>query len=469
LAGHHSFFTAAENNNRYFPEVTAVNKDPKDADITYLPQRYKEQIEAKKKRRLYKKIGVFFLIIIICAVVYLIVNGMMTGSLTQTGIQLPAIAIPTAETIPMPQSVEPTSTPGEYITVTVTPHFIIGEGVPVQPAPGMQSLDAAIASLRLDYPETAYKIISVNINEQYADQKLYEFRIRQINSSPDDTGFSVFINAKTADPYTIGQDSVRITAEQAGTLLSNNFNAYHPEKIRLRYVNNTGSLPEWIFSLYQGNATILTGTMDPDTGQVTSFSRSIEQSGRQVDPSLDSSAAQKIADRFIVEQNGFPVPLNMSNSRYEPLGSPDQVIAGQYVFVYNRIVQDIPCDYEGFTISVDSVTGEVTEYQRRWTAPDNAFSLVGEPLVTHYEATYAVLERAKQTYPASSDGLKIITADRRWKDQTPSGSIPRPGSISIAWKVQFDDTIIRQKPWLLPGAGWVDDQSGKVLDFYYLH
>jgi hypothetical protein len=35
--------------------------------------------------------------------------------------------------------------------------------------------------------------------------------------------------------------------------------------------------------------------------------------------------------------------------------------------------------------------------------------------------------------------------------------------------VQFDDTIISQKPWLLPGVGWVDDQSGKILDFYYLH
>ena len=159
----------------------------------------------------------------------------------------------------------------------------------------------------------------------------------------------------------------------------------------------------------------------------------------------------------------------MSNSRYTPLGSHGEVIAGQYVFTYNRLVQDVTCDYEGFTISVDSVTGEVTEYHRRWTAPDNAFSLVTEPLVTRYEATFAVLERAKQTYPASSDGLKIVSAERRWKDQTPPGSIPRPGSIPIAWKVQFDDAIIRDKQLLVPGAGWVDDQSGKILDFYYPH
>jgi hypothetical protein len=393
----------------------------------------------------------------------------MTGSLTQTGIQLPPVAGPTAETIPLPQSVDPTGTPDGNMTVAITPDYIIGEGVPVQPGADMQSLDTAVASLRLDYPEAGYSLIRVNVTDQYAGQKLYEFRIRRVNSSPDDIGFSVFINAKTADPYTVGQERVRINADEAKTLLSNHFIGYHPEKIRLRYVNTADSLQEWIFTLYQGNSTILSGTMDPDTGQVTSFSRSNEQSGRSSDSSLDSSAAENIADRFIIAQNGFPLPVKMSQSRYEPLGSPEQVIAGQYVFVYKRIVQDIPCDYEGFTIAVDSVTGEVTEYQRRWTAPDNAFSLVTEPLVTHYEATYAILDRAKQTYPASSDGLKIITADRRWKDQTPPGSIPRPGSIPIAWKVQFDDTIIREKPWLSPGVGWVDDQSGKILDFYYLH
>jgi hypothetical protein len=446
-----------------------LNKDPKDQEITYLPQRYKEQIEAKKRRRLYKKIGVFFLIIIICAIVYVIVNGTMTGSLTQTGIQLPPIAEPTAGTIPLPQSVELSGILDGNITIAITPDYIIGEGVMVQPAPDMQSLDTAIASLRLDYPETEYTLISVNITDQYAGQKLYEFRLRGVNFTPDDTGFSAFINAKTTDAYTVGQDSVRINADQAKTRLSNHFIAYHPEKIRLRYVNTTDSLPEWIFTLYQGNSTILTGTMDPDTGQVTSFSRSIEQPGRQADPVLEISAAKNIADRFIVEQNGFPLPVNISKSRYEQLGSPDRVIAGQFVFVYNRIVEDIPCDYEGFTIAIDSVTGEVTEYQRRWNAPENAFSVVTEPLIAHYVATNAVLEKAKQTYPASSEGLKIISAERRWKDQTSPGSIPRPGSISIAWKVQFDDTIIRQKPWLSPGVGWVDDQSGKILDFYYLH
>jgi hypothetical protein len=449
--------------------VAAVNKDPKNSDITYLPQRYKMQIEAKKKRRQLKKIGVFCLIITICAVVYLILNGMLIGSLNQTPVQLPTSPVPSSETVPMPQSGEPTTPLTWNVTVTKTPDIIIGEGVPVQSTSGIISLDAATTSLRQDYPAAAYLLISVDITDQYVNRSLYEFRIKQVNTSPDDTGFPVFIDARTGDPFTLGQERARITSDMAKTLVSNNFIAYHPEKIRVKYHNSTDSLQEWIFTLYRNNTTILTGTMDTDTGQIVSFSKTIERLGRQVNPALDISAAQRIADLFIIDRNGFPLPLNMSDARYDPLGFPDEGIAGQYVFVYNRMVQDIPTDYEGFTISVDSVTGEVTEYNRRWNSPDNAFSLATESLVTHYEATYAVLDRAQQTYPASSDGLRIISAEIRWKDQRPRGSIPRPGSIPIAWKVQFDDAIIREKQWPVPGTGWVDVQSGKILDFYYQH
>jgi hypothetical protein len=355
------------------------------------------------------------------------------------------------------------------VTVTTTPGIIIGEGVPVQSTRDMQALDAAIASLRQDYPAPAYILMSVNITDQYVNKSLFEFRVKQVNASPDDTGFSAFIDARTGDPYILGQARARITADQAKTLVSTMFILYHPEKVRIKYNNSPDSFPEWIFTLYRDNTTILNGTMDPDTGQVIAFSSSIKRPGRQANPVLDSSAAQKIADRYIIDLNGFPLPLNMSIARYDPLGFPGEPIAGQYVFVYNRIEQDIPCDYEGFTISVDSVTGVVTEYNRRWRAPDNAFSLAVEPLVTRYEATYAILDRAKQTYPTSVNGLAIISADIRWKDQSSSRSFPRPGSIPIAWKVQFDDEVIREKQFPVTAVGWVDAQTGKILDFYYQH
>ena len=446
-----------------------MNKNPEESDITYLPPRYKMQIEAKKKKRQLKKIAVFCLVIAICAGLYLILNGMLTGSPNQTPVQLPPSTITSAETVPVNRSDEITTPLTLNVTVTKTPGIIIGSGVPVQSTRDIISLDTATASLRLDYPAPVYILMSVNITGQNAGLNLYEFRIRQVNTSPEATGFSVFIDARTGDPYTSGQERARITSDQAKTLVSSAFIMYHPETVRMRYNNTTDSLPEWIFSLYRNNTSILTGTMDPDTGQITSFSKSIERLGRQANPALDISAAQKIADRYIIDRNGFPLPLNMSNARYDPLGFPDEAIAGQYVFVYNRIMQDIPCDYEGFTISVDSVTGEVTEYSRRWASPDNAFSLAIEPLVTHYEATYAVLDRAKQTYPTSSNGRRIVSAEIRWRDQRPPAVFPRPGSISIAWKVQFDDAVIREKQWPVPGVGWVDIQSGKILDFYYQH
>jgi len=446
-----------------------VHKNPKNPDITYLPQRYKQLIEAKKKRRQLKKIAIFFLVIAICAGLYIVLNGMLTGSLNLTPVQLPPSPVVSAGTSPIPQSGDLTTTPTGNVTVTKIPDIIIGENVPSQSTRDMQSLDAATASLRVDYPAPAYILISVNVTDQFADRSLYEFRIRQANTSQDDTGFSEFIDARTGDPYTLGQERARITADQANALVSNAFILYQPEKVRIKYNNSPDSMQEWIFTMYRNNITILTGTMDPDTGHIESFSSSIERPGRPANPALDSTAAQKIADRYIIDRNGFPLPLNMSVARYDPLGFQKETIAGQYVFVYNRIMQDIPCDYEGFTISVDSVTGEVTGYNRRWSAPDIAFSLAIDPLVTHYEATYAVLDRAKQTYPASIDGLRIVSAEIRWKDQRLPGSIPRPGSISTAWKVQFDDEVIREKQGSVPAAGWVDAQTGKILDFYYPH
>jgi hypothetical protein len=445
-----------------------VNKNPKDSDITYLPQRYKMQVEAKKRRRLLKKTAIFFLVIAICAGLYLVLNGMLTGSLDQTPLKLPPSPMVSAGTSPIPQSGEFTTIPTGNVAAIKTPEIIIGENVPLQSARDMLSLDSATASLRQDYPAPAYILLSVNITGQYANRTLYEFRIKQVNTSPDNPGILVFIDSGTGDPYTPGQERARITVEEAKTLVSNAFIVYHPEKVRLKYNDNPDSLQEWVFTLYRNNTTILSGTMDPDSGQIVSFSSRARRGG-QASPALDIMAAQKIADAYIVERNGFPLPLNMSVARYDPPGFQNEAIAGQYVFVYNRIVQELDCDYEGFTISIDSVTGEVTEYNRRWNAPDNAFSLAVDPLVTRYEATYAVLERAKQTYPASIDGLAIISAEIRWKDQRPPRSFPRPGSIPLAWKVQFDDQIIREKQGWVPAVGWVDAQTGKILDFYYQH
>jgi len=446
-----------------------VNKNSKDTGSIYLPERYKQQIEAKKRRRLIKKIVVICTVVALCSVLYLILSGALSNSLNQPPLLLPGSIVSAPE-------ISPTSPPGE-LTTTLTPNMtavrnndiIIGQGILDQPTHDMQSLDNATASLRQDYPAPEYTLISVNVTDLYADRTLYEFTIKQENISQDSTGFSVFIDARTGDLYTPGQESAKITADKAENIVTETFPLLHPDRVRVRYNNSPDSVHAWVFTMFRENTTILTGAMDPETGQIFSFTRSIPWEGRQADPLLEINAAQKIADRYIFEKNRAPLSLNMSEARYNPLQFPQKTVAGHYVFIYNRIVQEIPCDKDGFTISVDSLTGEVIGYDRRWNTPDSAFSVAVDPLVTRSGATFAVLNKAQETYPASMEGLTIISAEIRWKDHRSQGSIPRPGSIPLAWKVVFTDEVIRAKPFSSPAVGWVDVQTGKILDFYYQH
>jgi len=66
-------------------------------------------------------------------------------------------------------------------------------------------------------------------------------------------------------------------------------------------------------------------------------------------------------------------------------------------------------------------------------------------------------------------GLRIVSAEIKWKDQHPYGVTPRPGSIPLAWKVVFDDDIIRTNSSAKPAVAWVDAQTSSILDFEYQH
>jgi hypothetical protein len=446
-----------------------VNKNPKDTGSIYLPERYKQQIEAKKRRRLIKKIVVICTVVALCSVLYLILSGALSNLQNQPPLLLPGSIVSAPEISPTSPSGEPPITLTWNTTTLENTDIILGKGVRAQPNHDMLSLDNATASLRQDYPAPEYTFISVKVTDLYADRTLYEFTIKQENISQDSTGFSVFIDARTGDLYTPGQESARITADKAKNIVTEAFPLLHPDRVRVRYNNSPDSVHAWVFTMFRDNTAILTGTLDPETGQIFSFTRSIPWEGRQADPLLEMNAAQKIADRYIFDKNRAQLPLNMSEARYNPLRFPQKTVAGHYVFIYNRIVQEIPCDKDGFTISVDSLTGEVIGYDRRWNSPDSAFSVTMDPLVTRSGSTFAVLKKAQEMYPASGDGLSIISAEIRWKDHPSQGSIPRPGSIPLAWKVLFTDEIIRAKQPPVPAIGWVDTQTGAILDINYQH
>ncbi len=162
-----------------------MNKNPKDTGSIYLPERYKQQIEAKKRRRLIKKIVVIGIVVALCSVLYLILSGALSNSLNQPLPLLPGSIVPAPEISPTSPSGEPITALTWNTTAMRNTEIIIGKGVPAQPTHDMQSLDNATASLRQDYPAPEYTLISVNVTDLYADRTLYEFTIKQVNISQD--------------------------------------------------------------------------------------------------------------------------------------------------------------------------------------------------------------------------------------------------------------------------------------------
>lgn len=187
-----------------------------------------------------------------------------------------------------------------------------------------------------------------------------------------------------------------------------------------------------------------------------------------ITPAINAERAREIADTYVIEQNHGSLPLNMSHSSYGPAASSTGSGAGQYTFVYERTYQDIPTDVDGFTVIVDAGTGEVIGYTHQWTTPEHAFLSATQVDIVRHEATFAVLQKAREIYPDQTDSIRIISADLRWMNDIPQGTVPRPGSIPVAWKVLFNDDVMRQSS-AQPAVAWVDAHSGEFLAFEYRH
>ncbi len=437
-----------------------MSTSPDDPEATYLPERYRQQVKAKKQRRLYKKLGTAVGVIVLFIVGYLLISGMLLAPLSS-----PPPANPVT---PIPAMGVQTPAPGANVTAAVTPGYSIGSGISALHSKEVLPLDTAVSFIREEYPADTWTLVSVNLTDRYSGRTLYEFVILPGDRSSAETPFTVFEDAVTGDPFTRGQESARITQKQAQDLARKAFPEIQPELVRVRYSTSPDTVRAWNFMFVKGTSPLLTGSMDADTGLIPSFAYTIQKMGRPANPVLDMPAAQKIAKRYISDQNG-PVAVNMSTGRYSPLGSPSDPVAGQYLFIFSRVVNDIPCDKDGFLVGVDAVKGEITAYERHWDSPDNAFSVTSEPLVLKREATFSALLRAKETYPESVSGLRIVSADIRWKDQHAYGVTPRLGSIPLAWKVTFDDDSIRANRSAQPAVAWVDAQTGSIIDFEYRH
>jgi len=426
-------------------------------DAPYLPERYQRLINAKKQRRIIRKIAAACCILAVIAVIFLVFSGSFSGILPR--------ALPEISALPVSPAASMMPTPPMNATIPGTPAIVLGSGLSASSDQGLLPLSRAVDLMHLEFPAEKFVISRVNLTES-AGIKLYEFEILSQAGSGRQDRVTASLDAVTGNPYTPGQELAKFSTEQVTQIVTKFFLPQRTDQVRVRYNDNPGSEPSWHFLLVKGGVPLLSGSLDPETGSILSYSRNVSLTDRPRDPILSLSGAQKVADRAILAWNG-DLPVSLSSGRYEPANATGSPVAGRYLFEYNRMVLDIPCDNDGFSLAVDSANGDITGYERRWNDPENAFSATSESLVTKREATFAVLQNASGLLPASAQRMQILSAQLLWKDLHTPGQTPRPGTIPLAWKVIFDDETLRARQPPATATGWVDAQTGAVISIDY--
>jgi hypothetical protein len=396
-----------------------VKDDSDEFNEPYLPARYKEIVRKKKQRRLLKKIGMIAIAVIAVIVVYIVLNGVFTGS---------------------PQ---PAPSPTQSPTPTVTPLQTTAATTTTTPMPSAIPAKTAV-------PTNSATTKSTTVTTTETPEPILTARAGTYVTPKEDT-------------------SPKITEKQAKVIALAAFPNLPAGDMTVELATSADFGQVWKYTLRAGTTTEAYGLLDAETGSIATFNRTIHPGARPQNPVLTQGNARQIADSTINSRNNGILSINMSAARYVPLATPGGNVAGSYRFIYNRIIQDHPCDADGFIVSVDAVTGAITEWVQRWQTPDNAFMLAEEAVEPRYDATYTVQAKAKSIYPSSISTLHILSADVRWKDRHDPATIPRPSTIPLAWKIVFDDETIRANQKLSPGVGWVDAQTGELLEITYQH
>jgi len=168
------------------------------------------------------------------------------------------------------------------------------------------------------------------------------------------------------------QDSPAVSPDQAKNNLLKAFPQFNPYQVNVTYSSLTRYSPaSYVFDLLKNNESFMQGGLNPATGSIDWYAIGIKRIGRPEKPAITLETAQYAAEKEIESRNGI-LSLNKSEARYDPLGMPDSggiAVAGTYVFVYDRLIKTTPCNSDGFTVAVDSISGAVVEYRKTWIKP----------------------------------------------------------------------------------------------------
>ena len=158
-------------------------------------------------------------------------------------------------------------------------------------------------------------------------RNLYEFSILPIAGTPGRVVTVAYIDAVTGGFLYPGPGNRTGLCGQGQQIATAAFPGLSAGQARVRYTENADVGKAWAFTLSKNNVTLLSGYLDSRTGQVSSFERVLRPQERAVNPKIGMNAARVIADQYILDQNGGPQPVNMSEARYDALGSPGEPVS----------------------------------------------------------------------------------------------------------------------------------------------
>ncbi|MEW6726009.1 MAG: YcdB/YcdC domain-containing protein [Bacillota bacterium] len=148
-------------------------------------------------------------------------------------------------------------------------------------------------------------------------------------------------------------------------------------------------------------------SVDARNGELLGFARYDNEPDYRNAPEvkLSQAQAQEIAQNFIKKQQpsrAGQVVLRRSEKELGPWSKAGDERPRSYVFEFARMVNGIPYPENGFSVTVSSVTGEITNYQMRWwdttfpaaagvisQAAASARFLEKHPLMLEYARAYA--------------------------------------------------------------------------------
>jgi hypothetical protein len=286
-------------------------------------------------------------------------------------------------------------------------------------------------------------------------------------NAPDADGFSFYdatvFNAISVENYSfpVGRKDPGITIEQAKEIAIKAFPEYSPDRVEISFTDGSVNDRAWNFKLYKDDQQVILGGLNADNGDLMDYRINPRVMAERWDThptTMDN--AQQTAENEIQERNG-KLPLKLVDSRSEN---------GNYVFLYKRIIQGVPCARDGITINIDSGTGKVFTYYKSWSTPENAVAAQTVPAISHDAAIARIEREARACYPESADSFRIVSANLEWMDFYNADEFtPEPGVIPLGWYVRFDDKTIREREFPFPEEGWIDAQNGTLLSMNYFH